>query len=107
MRAGPTSDEYFQYVAVVAEEDDAKFCCVVFGLVEQCLSAFSGHFLVPKERLFDPVNKIPASEIAVMPSERCEYFICERCKCNCGDSNGNIYCVSFSSPSHGPIRRAQ
>lgn len=70
LRLGPESFEYFTYVAVRAHIAES-YCCVVMGQVEQNMVAFAGHFLVPANRLFDPVTMSPLSgTVSVTPVEK-------------------------------------
>lgn len=72
LRLGPESFEYFTYVAVRARIAES-YCCVVMGQVEQNMVAFAGHFLVPANRLFDPVTMSPLSgTVSVTPVEKRE-----------------------------------
>ncbi|EFX86731.1 hypothetical protein DAPPUDRAFT_307865 [Daphnia pulex] len=58
LRLDTSRDGFFLYAAAVSKKCE-KFCCLIFGVLDHYLIAYSGHFLVDKDHLYDPINKVP------------------------------------------------
>lgn len=60
---------FFQFAAVVCEVEDAV-ACLVFGLHENTLFAYAGHFLVTKEKILNPATRKPPDALKSLPDSK-------------------------------------
>lgn len=67
MKLSSAEDKFYLFVAPVSRTID-KFCCLVFGVVEKFLIAYGGHFIVDKERLYDPITRMPVEDDIILTS---------------------------------------
>ena len=52
-----------------------KFSCLVFGVLDHYLIAYSGHFIVDKDHLYDPIKKVPVNEVKLTDFNLCKFSI--------------------------------
>lgn len=74
MRIGLAEDKFFPFVAPISRTSD-KFCCLIFGALDQYLIAYGGHFIVGKDRLYDPSNKMPVRDVKLINQVLCKFTI--------------------------------
>ncbi|XP_057375008.1 uncharacterized protein LOC130695965 [Daphnia carinata] len=67
-------EKFFQYVAPVSKIGE-KYCCIVFGVMDHYIVAYSGHFVVDKGHLYDPIKKIPVDDVKITDFNLCRQHL--------------------------------
>lgn len=67
-------EKFFLYVAPVSEIGE-KYCCLVFGVMDHYIVAYSGHFVVDKSLLYDPIKKVPVDDVKITDFNLCRQHL--------------------------------
>lgn len=59
--------KFFPYCAV-AYEIEEDYACLVFGVSDNVLFPYAGHFIVSKEQIYDPETKKPPDTLKLLPN---------------------------------------